>query len=539
MSDVNHLVQPSSSKNSTAEGLTKHLQETCFQKICIISRDLQSHVNDIEKKLESLQREQNRSGTPNIVVNNINVPRINPSAERLLDEVLFVGRVSNAIHKQSTVLQSVFYPNQPQQTSAAFQSPSKARQVPSHKGNPIFASVVQQLKRVYLTSHKLWISWIAKEFIAYLDHNVNSDNWSDPNRKSSWQELLVTVEGEDNTTSEEKLQLPFEASSFVIAFLFAVTDEIQRVGSHTLDKAVIQCLVFELCDKVFELYHGFLEKHLPMNKEGCIQLIFDLKFVFDILAGRRDVEAAQNVREMTALMEATSPRYSITDSSQQIDEFAEIMEWTNKVNKLILQVQNQLDPIDIAFYDSHLKQAIQRAYRRTSAFFGLLTQLNRLYLDKHKAPLQEQHNVLVLSPLVPRFTLLPITTPPLKSLNSFSRGAGAPNKGTANGTQDNKDKTKTDPLQNNGFCRQIHFVLSGYKTLMKVVPREAITPTYRGKRRRGYQLGVKPRLAAYKSPISASVCPANNSAIPSKGDCVMEAHDIRDGTTPKPYCIQL
>ena len=49
-------------------------------------------------------------------------------------------------------------------------------------------------------------------------------------------ELVVTVEGEDNSTSEEKLQLPFEASSFVIAFLFAVSDEIQRIGSHTLDK---------------------------------------------------------------------------------------------------------------------------------------------------------------------------------------------------------------------------------------------------------------------------------------------------------------
>lgn len=143
---------------------------------------------------------------------------------------------------------------------------------------------------------------------------------------------------------------------------------------------MIQCLVFELCDKVYELYRTFLEKHVVMNKEGCIQLIFDMKFIFDILAGRRDVEAVLNVRELSAISATSTPKYSVTDSKQS-DEFEEIMEWSNKVNKLILHVQNQLDPIDIAFYDSHLKQAIQRAYRRTSAFFGLLTQLNRLYLE--------------------------------------------------------------------------------------------------------------------------------------------------------------
>lgn len=104
-------------------------------------------------------------------------------------------------------------------------------------------------------------------------------------------------------------------------------------------QAVIQCLVFELCDEVYKLYHAFLEKHVPMNKEGCIQLIFDMKFIFDILAGRRDVEAVQNIREISSLIETSS---LITYETKQTDEFEQIMEWNNKVNKLILQVQNQV-----------------------------------------------------------------------------------------------------------------------------------------------------------------------------------------------------
>lgn len=50
-------------------------------------------------------------------------------------------------------------------------------------------------------------------------------------------------------------------------------------------------MVFELSENVMSIYTSFLAEKKQKDKEGIIQLVFDLKFIFDILSGRKDVES--------------------------------------------------------------------------------------------------------------------------------------------------------------------------------------------------------------------------------------------------------
>lgn len=56
-------------------------------------------------------------------------------------------------------------------------------------------------------------------------------------------ELVVTAEGEDEKPIEERIQLPFQPSSYLLSAFFSITKEIHRIGSHTLEKVRAQCTV--------------------------------------------------------------------------------------------------------------------------------------------------------------------------------------------------------------------------------------------------------------------------------------------------------
>lgn len=87
----------------------------------------------------------------------------------------------------------------------------------------------------------------------------------------------------------------------------------------------------------------------------------------------------------------------------------------------------QLDPIDVAFYDPHLRKNSQRLYISSSVLLGALVQLHRLHkescvgpsfytclsaahssLSKARASVNEAHNVMPTATPVQRFVTLPV-----------------------------------------------------------------------------------------------------------------------------------
>jgi len=131
----------------------------------------------------------------------------------------------------------------------------------------------------------------------------------------------------------------------------------------------------------------------------------DVKFTMDVLSGRKEME----VKEQRELFEIIA----MVKGSNIIDNGIDFSnQWTNRVSKLVNSLESELDPIDVAFYQPHLKQCVQKCYKRSNLLLGSLVQFNKIYAKvRQNNALQEQHNVLVLAPLVTRFSVLPISTP--------------------------------------------------------------------------------------------------------------------------------
>eukprot|EP01114_Cavostelium_apophysatum_P017714 TRINITY_DN5329_c0_g1_i1.p1 TRINITY_DN5329_c0_g1~~TRINITY_DN5329_c0_g1_i1.p1 ORF type:complete len:1044 (+),score=290.63 TRINITY_DN5329_c0_g1_i1:112-3243(+) len=433
MEDLNHLFEKQilekGDPNSDAAKLRSFLQTTCFESVSSISKDLEKKLLAFQADLSSMQNtSEKKLVTFNGEENNIHYAQLNPNVMLLLDQVMFIGRVGKSIYTQSSQFKKILNTTQnnglgnstgnllaslTSTRDITFSSPRRrAFKSDKKEDSELYLQAKHLLRKQYLFAHVMWINCVVQVFGGVFGKCVANDVWNSSNpRRKTWEELALTVESEDNKSVEEKIYLPFQPSAYLLSFLFAVCKETHRVGSHTLDKVLLQYLVYELSEKVMSIYADFMDKHLQKDKEGIIQLLFDIRFVFDVLSGRKDVEAVRKEKDlMEVLLNAgkTTPRILSASGDEKEDKSS----WNQRVSDILERVENELDPIDMAFYRPHLKNATMKCYKRSTLLWGFLVQLNRMHADyKMKATLQEQHNVLALAPMPSRFTLLPVSTP--------------------------------------------------------------------------------------------------------------------------------
>ena len=199
------------------------------------------------------------------------------------------------------------------------------------------------------------------------------------------------IEGDDSTPVEEKLYLPFQPSPYVLEFLFAVCREIHRAGGHTIHRTALEYLARELAQSVLELYDDVARAHQgAMSKEGGVQLLCDACFLIDVLSvpdtamlADEDLRGVLSVIPRPAQGEAGDAGAS--GSSEAVDvaprgtegrlELA--MAWGRRVDRTVETLKDLLDPIDLAFYEPHVKAFVVRCYQRCSVMFGALVQLHR------------------------------------------------------------------------------------------------------------------------------------------------------------------
>lgn len=64
------------------------------------------------------------------------------------------------------------------------------------------------------------------------------DDWTDHEKKKLWHGTTVAVDhtGDGTSVQEEVIPLPYQPSTYVLSFLFAVCQEVHRVAAHTPDK---------------------------------------------------------------------------------------------------------------------------------------------------------------------------------------------------------------------------------------------------------------------------------------------------------------
>ncbi|KAH7316330.1 hypothetical protein KP509_21G088700 [Ceratopteris richardii] len=283
------------------------------------------------------------------------------------------------------------------------------------------------LKYASLVAHSIWASWSVDRLTAMLANDLaNDEDLASLSPLKGWEDTALTQLDENGAEIEVKLPLPAMPSQYVISFLFKSCQEVYRVGGHALDKAFLHLFVSRLFEKVLLAYDrftaGLKDAKFHVSEKGILQLLFDLRFIGDVLSG-----GECSYPDTAIFSEEEALLSSILSSSNLVGLRKSLFQGSGTENQrkkwrtnLQDRLSGLLDPIDWATYEPPLWENEQQSYQRCAVIFGFLVQLKRLYKDTvQRPPLTAESNTLKVSASISRFTYLPISTPSLTKKSVF------------------------------------------------------------------------------------------------------------------------
>ncbi|XP_071965469.1 conserved oligomeric Golgi complex subunit 1-like isoform X2 [Antedon mediterranea] len=202
---------------------------------------------------------------------------------------------------------------------------------------------------------------------------------------TQWAAVDIEEETEEGKKISSKIRLPVQCSWYVQSLLFELCSEINRVGGHALSRITICKLVQSVTGGIMNTYKELLtskELGVQLSQPRVIQLLFDLRFVYEIMSGRGD-----------------DKKVNVT--------------YTTEVEKLIDRFESKIDPFDLDVFTVHINSNLSRHIHRSSILLGALASPEKHVYSSHKAVQaghQEQHNILPLSTSQARFNLLPLSS---------------------------------------------------------------------------------------------------------------------------------
>lgn len=409
----------------SSDTLEVYVRDRCFDGVS-------SFLGEVRKRLEVLQASIFAATTSaNVQQTTPSLTYASPLAEGELrnwvDEALLIAQAGRALSSYSKQLSAAMAPPNTT-TTLATPSPYKTKvQVDKldGPGTSRIVSIKAALRQCYLYGYVLWAKWVTVTHTQWLASCIARDSWSDSSRRQGWEEHKVTIEGDDGAPVEEKLYLPFQPSPYVLEFLFAVCREIHRAGGHTIHRTALEYLARELAQAVLELYDEVARTHQgATSKEGGVQLLCDACFLVDVLSVPDTVISAD--ADLRGIL-ATLPRAPSSDSpASEANEVTfkgtegrlELaMAWGRRVDKTVSTLKELLDPIDLAFYEPHVKSFVVRCYHRCSVMFGAIIQLHRTQDSHTKVPPVADPNIVPLAKPTARFGYLPTSVPAPTSHN--------------------------------------------------------------------------------------------------------------------------
>ncbi|XP_031489178.1 conserved oligomeric Golgi complex subunit 1 [Nymphaea colorata] len=359
------------------------------------------------------------------------------------------GKANNFAKGSSNVWQPRGSLDQPILESPRIQSLSSPR-VGFHaygldeNANPKLQELSKTLRDLCVKAHKLWISWMSNQLAMALAKDLSMDDaLSTSTALKGWEETILkqdqSKESSGESLEEMKIALPSMPSLYVTSFLFEACQEIHRVGGHVLDKVILQTFSQTLLEKAVTTYRNFLNtetRTVQVSEKGILQLIFDLRFISDVLSCRSEPflssDADIKEKELLKRIPFRSKHSSVPPVSASV----------NPTQSLIHAFSQRLDPIDWATFESYLWENEKQWYQRNAVLFGFLVQLNRLYTNTvQKLPAKAESNIF-RSAVLPRFKYLPISAPVLSS-----RGPSTP---TRSGSSDELSSRSSWKAYSNG-----------------------------------------------------------------------------------------
>ncbi|KAL0023565.1 hypothetical protein WJX77_002562 [Trebouxia sp. C0004] len=348
-------------------------------------------------------------------------PGMDLDGAKLVEQALLLGRLSDSLGSKNTALSLIMGPPEVWQApEGPTLAPQRAGQRPSaldsraaakNPGAVLHEALQQQLRNVTLKAYQLWADWAARGLCMELQAALESDAaLTSPVPLQAWEETVIAQEESmDEGGGDMRFRLPAAPSPGPLLFLLAACRELARAGSHTTGAAAVQLLQWELGNAVLQALSEVLQSSSSLSsslsEKGLLQLLFDVRFLSDALAGGKPMNDApgpiQPSRAQRGQGKAQSPA---------------LQERQRAFHSLEGSLSSQLDPIDWATYEPYLWANEATYYQRAATLFGALLQTRRLHSQVTPKPATSfDANILSVAPTAPRFSYLPISTPSLTS----------------------------------------------------------------------------------------------------------------------------
>ncbi|CAL8464776.1 g4311 [Coccomyxa elongata] len=353
----------------------------------------------------------------------------------VVEQALLLGRLSASFGSSHTFLPVVLGPPEEWRSAlsvstakaGALQAPATSRPAPAGQQ---LESLQSKFGAVALEAHGIWARWAA----AALGRQLAASLEQDPALTShvplrTWIDTVVKHEDELGGAAEEmRFALPAAASPAAQAALLGSCREVARAGGHAVAEPALALLAWELGEAVLTAFRDALQLGSPLDRavteKGVLQLLFDLRFLRNSLAGGRPAAATIS----GGVPSAGSSAPGSAALSQRKRAFTDVES----------SLQERLDPIDWATYEPYLWANEASMRPRTAVLYGLIARLARAEgygsgsataaapaLGRGGAPAGEA-NVMAAAPQAPRFAYLPISTPSIGGPSGTRRPGASP-----------------------------------------------------------------------------------------------------------------
>lgn len=261
--------------------------------------------------------------------------------------------------------------------------------------------VQEFLQKASFRASKAWIDWATAALVARLSDRLGSSHgYRTVVALKWWEELEV----EDGGNEPLKINLPTVPSPCVVACCFDACCELHRAGAHYLDMETLRYFEWSLGHEMLRMVESLLDEGSPfsqaLTEKGILQLLLDIKFLEDVLAGCSD--GAETGADATAAH----------------------LQWKRRVSAVLGKLTARIDPIDWATYEPYLWQNEGKSYQRSCVLLGSLTRTRRLHTGPPpKLPYSSDTNILDMSSTAPRFMYLPISAPSIHPFHEDGGGA--------------------------------------------------------------------------------------------------------------------
>ena len=347
--------------------IIKELKSTNFTTI------KQKSIADLKSFIQ-----ENCFNTLNTIVDTINLKRTNLlglEQASNLPKILFLSQLCESISQISTQIPLIFPPISNTPTSGYSTSvPFTFSRLKLQK-NPLKSKLEDIFHSEYLKGFTIWAKTECLTLITLLDNIVcKEEDWSSTTlRKSCWSTIEIPLNEKD---AKELIKIPSFQSPFISNFLFKICKSFHEISSYSIHPTVIKYFCEILCFNIPAIYRKLFQNNeqnkqlsKKVSREGLVQILFDVKFLFDVLSCTFD-----HPDNWPELLTQADGYYADMKSTLSVSIKKQNLEF-------LTFLKQQFEPIDLAFYEPRVNTNVQKSYLQSTVSFGYLTNLNRLYMQ--------------------------------------------------------------------------------------------------------------------------------------------------------------